>query len=141
MSNQAQTFKSFSTAYNSARALYDSDQLAEAIEKAQDLLEEGSLPHYHRIKTLLLLSACADSWHDAQQCLNEADMLWHQMRRFQPKGEDAAADASLEELRDSLDGLQQEQIDTQPEPEEPEEEEELEDGVEAAHGVAGQARR
>ena len=64
-------FQSFLKRYNEARAFYDSDKMEERVATAQDLLQETSLPRYFRMKSLLLIAACVDSWYEAQDFLRE----------------------------------------------------------------------
>ena len=64
-------FRSFLKRYNEVRAFYDDDKMEECIATAQDLLEEISLPRYFRMKSLMLVAACAESWYEAQDLLQK----------------------------------------------------------------------
>ncbi|KAK3659533.1 hypothetical protein LTR22_008450 [Elasticomyces elasticus] len=96
----------FDEEYNEARGLFDNDDLVGAIDKAQNLLDDSTLPRYHRIKLLLLLSASVSDWHEVDTLLEEARTLWRLARRCIGANTSADAEHVLAVLRESLDTLQ-----------------------------------
>lgn len=107
--------KQFSEAYNTIFELYQNDQLEECESEAKQLLEDPAIPRYHRIKTYLLLGSCVEEWTEAESYRSRAETLWRIVRRWHQEGEDAKIDAALQELRTSLDFLQQDLENDRPE--------------------------
>jgi hypothetical protein len=99
--------KAFTDAYNECAELYDNEELEKCIEKAQALLDEGAAPRYHRMKTWILLGNCLGDWDEAHDSYVEALTMWQIVRRWHRAGEDAKVDATMEELRVSLEELKE----------------------------------
>lgn len=91
------------------RDLYKAGQVDESIEAAQDLLEDGDLPRYHRIKTLIFLATAIEGWDDIEECRLEAENLWAMARRWSPEGRDFKNDQAFDELRTALDVVKTDQ--------------------------------
>lgn len=100
----------FGRKYDHVRGLFDDNKLDDGINEAQDLLDDGDLPRYLRIKTLIVLAAAASNWHDTEACRTEAETLWSLARRYHPEGYDATADEALAELRVLLERVKEAQI-------------------------------
>ncbi|KAK5167092.1 uncharacterized protein LTR77_007822 [Saxophila tyrrhenica] len=105
MSERDLVFESYDRGYNEARARFDADDLDSAVALAQNMLDDSSLPRYHRIKLLLLMSAAVDDWEEVASMLDDAHRLWTMTRMFHREGENEEADTLLTDLRQSLDSL------------------------------------
>ncbi|KFZ02387.1 hypothetical protein V501_09577 [Pseudogymnoascus sp. VKM F-4519 (FW-2642)] len=111
MDSDDQVMQFFDREYNKALALYnDGDKEEECIAAAQDLLENPDLPRYHRIMTLILLSAASTNWNDAEDSRLEAERLWDQTYRHYSRVDDPDASQALAELRVDLDAVKELQI-------------------------------
>ena len=97
--------KPFTDTYNECNELYDKGELEKCIEKAQEILEDGATPRYHRMKPWILLEDCLGVWDEAIDCYNKAQSVWQIVRRWSRAGDDAEADAALEELYSELEAL------------------------------------
>ena len=62
----------------------------------------------------ILMGASVECWYDSEAFRQEAEMLWGLARCFNAHGADASVEATLAELRISLDLLQKDQLETQP---------------------------
>lgn len=60
--------KAFPAAYNKRIELCNNDELEKCIEKAQENLEDGGNPRYHRMQTWILLECCHEDWAEADDC-------------------------------------------------------------------------
>ncbi|OBT96284.1 hypothetical protein VE01_05795 [Pseudogymnoascus verrucosus] len=111
MDSGDQVMQFFDREYNKALALYnDGDKEEECIAAAQDLLQKPDLPRYHRIMTLILLSAASTNWNDAEDSRLEAERLWDQTHRHYSRVDDPDASQTLTELRVDLDVVKELQI-------------------------------
>ncbi|KFY78580.1 hypothetical protein V499_02277 [Pseudogymnoascus sp. VKM F-103] len=111
MDSDDQVIQFFDREYNKALELYnDGDKEEECIAAAQDLLENPDLPRYHRIMTLILLSAASTNWNDAEDSRLEAERLWDQTHRHYSRVDDPDASQALTELRVDLDVVKELQI-------------------------------
>lgn len=97
--------KAFDRAYNEAADCYNNNELEKCVEKANELLDDGAAPRFHRMKAWILLAYVLGDWHEANDCFVKADSLWLIVRRWYRVGDDAGVDESLEELRLELDEL------------------------------------
>jgi hypothetical protein len=97
--------RAFLEAVNHLVQLYNDDMLDECAEGAEELLQDYSLPLYHRMKVLILLADVQIEWELAESCLVRSEALWRHIRRANPAGADAATDKYLVEIRGLLDDL------------------------------------
>ncbi|KAK3671402.1 hypothetical protein LTR78_008680 [Recurvomyces mirabilis] len=119
---------SWDRGYKEARALYDADQLDEAIEAADKLLHKSGIPRYHRIKCYLLNAACTNDDLEAQELVARSNSLWHMARSIVGKsGPEPDAEEALAELRHAIDSLDNELAKEREEARDMEEEEEVEE--------------
>ncbi len=95
----------FTEGFNEALALRDEDKLGECEQKANALLEDPAIPHYHRMKTLVLLGSVVEDWYVAERCYRRAEFLWQTLRRWHPVDSNAMVEEALAEIRLSLDDL------------------------------------
>ncbi|KAH7068464.1 hypothetical protein FB567DRAFT_615196 [Paraphoma chrysanthemicola] len=82
--------KDYTKAINELVDLYNTDQLDECLSEAQKLLEDPTLPRYHRIKNLILLANMVETWTEADYLRTQAEDLYRLGRRWHPIGEDTA---------------------------------------------------
>jgi hypothetical protein len=99
------TNPNFLKAVNHLIKLYNDDMLDECAEGAEELLQDYSLPLYHRMKVLILLADVQVERELAESCLVRSEALWRHIRRANPAGADAATDKYLAEIRGLLDDL------------------------------------
>jgi hypothetical protein len=104
MPSESRPDRQFTDAFNEANHLWDEDRLEECVTKARELLQDPAIPHFHRMKTLLLLDSTLGDWHEANDCCIDAEALWRIARRWHPEGEDEVVDKNMKEMRDTLDG-------------------------------------
>lgn len=95
MSTSAQPLSQWSLADSRVRSFYDNDGLDKCVEGTQDLLDDGSLPRYHRMKTLILLAYFLEERGEMHECSEEAEWLYMIARDFYPAGVDVSADRAL----------------------------------------------
>jgi hypothetical protein len=107
--------KFFTDGVNEAGNLYNDDRLDECIEKTRNLLADGAIPRYHRMKALILLASTLGDWEEANDCHVEAETSWRVVRRWHPEGEDLELDKHMEHLRKSLDEVRDVLGETEPE--------------------------
>lgn len=93
----------FTRAFNSAKALHDDDLLDECVANARELLEDPAIPHYHPMKTLLLLGSALEVLNEAFHCWEESDALWKLIRSWHPEGQNSDVDKVMAEVRTSFD--------------------------------------
>ncbi|KAK3048312.1 hypothetical protein LTR09_010305 [Extremus antarcticus] len=105
MSTSAQPLSQWSLADSRVRSFYDNDGLDKCVEGTQDLLDDGSLPRYHRMKTLILLAYSLEERGEMHECSEEAEWLYMIARDFYPAGVDSSC---------SLDAFKQLLIDEAP---------------------------
>ncbi|SMY29701.1 unnamed protein product [Zymoseptoria tritici ST99CH_1A5] len=98
--------RAFAQLYNEASDHYDNDELEECAAKAREIIDDRGTPRYHRMRALILLGNVLGDWEEANDCFVRAQALWRIIRRWQPVGQDAEADAALDELRVCLDQLE-----------------------------------
>ncbi|OBT54525.1 hypothetical protein VE04_05540 [Pseudogymnoascus sp. 24MN13] len=111
MDSADQGMQFFGREYKKVLALYnDDDKEEECIAAAQDLLENPDLPRYHRIMTLIVLSAASTNWNDAEDSRLEAERLWDQTHRHYSRVDNPDASRALAELRVDLDAVKELQI-------------------------------
>jgi hypothetical protein len=102
---------SFTQAYNKIHNAYDAASeedeivLNQCIAQARSLLEEPSIPRYHRIKTLLLLTSMVGNRSEAQYFHRQADNLYRLVRAHEAPGANPKVDKALAELSESLEEL------------------------------------
>jgi hypothetical protein len=94
----------FTDGYNEAHDDYDADRLEECESKLRGLLGDPAIPRYQRMKSLVLLGLIVGDWQEADKCYIKGDALWQIVRRWEPEG-NVEVDEALQEIRDSLDGL------------------------------------
>ncbi|KAI8932510.1 hypothetical protein NX059_010691 [Plenodomus lindquistii] len=100
------THQRFTIAANEANDFYDAGRLDECIDKASALLEDPEIPHYHRMKMLILLGLTLGDWHEADACRAKAQELWDVKRRWHPAGSgDEWLDEYMALIAEELDEL------------------------------------
>jgi hypothetical protein len=90
--------KQFTKALNAAYKLYHEDRLLECQKAALDLLEDYTMPRYHRMKVLMLLASILGDWEEADQCRIDAWALYRLVRRWHTVGNDLIADKALDQI-------------------------------------------
>jgi hypothetical protein len=90
--------KQFTKALNAAYKLYHEDRLLECQKAALDLLEDYTMPRYHRMKVLMLLACILGDWEEADQCRIDAWALYRLVRRWHTVGNDLIADEALDQI-------------------------------------------
>lgn len=115
MNSNDQVMQFFGREYNEVLELYnDDDKEEECVAAAQDLLENPDLPRYHRIITLIPLSAASGDWDKAEDCRLEAERLWDQAHSHYTHVDNPDASRALAKLRVDLDDvkeIQREELD------------------------------
>ena len=84
----------FTNGFNQANEYYKTDELIKCIDLCRDLLKDPTIPRYHKMKTLTLLGATVGDWHEAHDCLLEAEALWKLARRWHLAGRGEVVDDS-----------------------------------------------
>ncbi|KAH6639701.1 hypothetical protein C7974DRAFT_422221 [Boeremia exigua] len=97
--------KKFIDGFNEALDLFNADRLVECESALFALLNEETMPRYHRMKVLILLGTIVGDWEEASRYHVAADAMWHIARSLQPEGADEEAEKHFAELRESLDEL------------------------------------
>lgn len=105
------TSRRYTEAYNKihreheAASVEDELALKMCIAQARVLLDDNSLPRYHRIKTLLLLTSVVGDYEEAMKFHMDASNLLRVARLQNPMGVDSRKDTAIDELNESLDDL------------------------------------
>ncbi|EME77358.1 uncharacterized protein MYCFIDRAFT_88718 [Pseudocercospora fijiensis CIRAD86] len=99
--------KPFTDEFNAIQKLYAEGKINECISRARDLIAEPAIPRYHNIRTLLILVNAVPARKEAWRFLEDAQVLFHLVRRFHLEGEDADIDKTIQELWDSISELKQ----------------------------------
>jgi hypothetical protein len=103
--------RQFTRQLRAAFRLYDADLLAECEISTRELLNDGDIPRWHRMKALIMLGSIAEDAAEAADCYRTADSLWWMVRRKTPTLDDGkvdrSVDRSLNEIRSELDGLEE----------------------------------
>lgn len=94
--------KGFTDDYNAIQRLYADEQIDDCVARARTLIAEPAIPRYHHIRTLLILVGAVPDWMEAWRFLQQAEVLWHLVRRFHAVGEDPKIDKTIEELWDGI---------------------------------------
>jgi hypothetical protein len=105
MATQDPVSRSFTRMYRAAEALYDADLLDKCIELCYELLEDSACPHYHQIKTMVLLGACVMNFAFSQRLYQDAERLWGIVRAFNVIGRTKLQMKHFDELRKFLDAF------------------------------------
>ena len=69
-------YSTFVEAYQKAHAYYDEDKLDECIEACTEIINEGSVPRYIQISTLVLLALVVGSEEDFRATRSRAGMAF-----------------------------------------------------------------
>jgi hypothetical protein len=99
------TNRNFLEAVNHLVDLYNDDMLDECADGAEELIQDYSMPLYHRMKVLILLANVQVGWEPAEAYLVRAEAVWQFIRRVNPQGADATTDRYLVEIRHLLDEI------------------------------------
>jgi hypothetical protein len=60
MANASVIDRAFNEAFNELSKYYEDYELDTCVEEARELLQNGALPRYHRIRTLVLLGSAVE---------------------------------------------------------------------------------
>jgi hypothetical protein len=115
MSTQHTNNQQFLAAYNDAVELYNAERLDECVDKAREILSDPSIPRYHRMRTLVLLGSTLGDWEEANNCREDAEVLWLVTRRWHRKGESEDVDEFMDDIRRQLDELSKYLAEEEPE--------------------------
>ena len=69
-------YSTFAEAYQKAHAYYDEDRLDECIQACTEIINEGSVPRYIQISTLVLLALVVGSEEDFRATRSRAGMAF-----------------------------------------------------------------
>ena len=100
--------RQFTRQLRAAFRLYDADLLDECETSTRELLDDGDIPRWHRMKALILLASIAEDEDEAKSCYLKAESLWQMVRRANKAGDRASVDNFLDEIRKELDDLKRE---------------------------------
>jgi hypothetical protein len=67
----------YRTQYLKAVKLFDEDNFEECIEAARYNLTNNALPHYYRMKNLLLIAGAEEDRYPAERCRLQAEQIWY----------------------------------------------------------------
>ncbi len=95
-------YEYFTDAVNIVHDLYKKEHVYDCISALRELLEEPSMPNYHRMRSLLLLASTLGNWSEANECRTAAEAVWRIERREYPEGEDEAVDEYMAEISEEL---------------------------------------
>jgi hypothetical protein len=84
--------------------LYDADLLDECEISIRELLNDGDIPCWNRMKALILLASIVEDAAEAKDIYTTAESLYPTMRRLSAPNV-GEVDKRLEEIRDELDQL------------------------------------
>ncbi|EMC97552.1 hypothetical protein BAUCODRAFT_107144, partial [Baudoinia panamericana UAMH 10762] len=108
MSRHDAVMVAYQKGYDKAKAFYENDQLDEAVEEAESMLANDSMPRYFRIKCYLLVAACLEDRIEADDLIERAESQWVMARSFVPQtGRDTDIEDALAELRGDIDSVKQ----------------------------------
>ena len=81
--------RQFTRQLRAAFRLYDADLLDECETSTRELLNDGDIPRWHRMKALILLASIAEDEDEAKSCYLKAESLWED--QADADGEECAA--------------------------------------------------
>ncbi|OAL47252.1 hypothetical protein IQ07DRAFT_657571 [Pyrenochaeta sp. DS3sAY3a] len=117
MSTQKTIDRNYFDDYNKAVDLYSAGRVDECIDKAREILNDASIPRYHRMQTLILLGFTLGDREQAKNCRVNAEVLWYILQRRHRKGESEDADEFMADMERQLDELKEFLAEEEPEEE------------------------